>query len=61
MAADIEMYGLFTYEEFVEEILVSREVFQAFNGQYLKVAIGKGLIGFEKLNRLIEQYKEFLN
>lgn len=49
MAADIERYGLFTYEEFAELVPVSEEVFNAFNGRYLKVAIGKGLIDTDRL------------
>lgn len=34
-------------------------VFDAFNGQYLKVSIGKGLINIEGLAALIERYAEF--
>ncbi len=59
--ADIEEYGLFTYEEFAETYPISEEVFEAFNGQYLKVAMGKGLISAEELQSLIEQYAEFLS
>ena len=60
MQADIAQYGLFTYEEFAELFPVSEEVFEAFNGQYLKVAMGKGLIDAEGLQTLIERYAEFL-
>ena len=56
MQADIEQYGLFTYEEFYEIIPVPIEMFEAVNGQYLKVAISKGLINWETLERLIERY-----
>lgn len=59
--ADIEEYGLFTYEEFAETYPVSEEVFEAFNGQYLKVAMGKGLISADELQSLIERYAEFLS
>jgi len=59
MAADIEEYGLFTYEEFYEIYPISEEVFEAFNGEYLKVAIGKGLITYERIAELIERYSEF--
>ena len=59
--ADIEEYGLFTYEEFAETYSVSEEVFEAFNGQYLKVAMGKGLISADELQSLIERYAEFLS
>ena len=61
MQADIAQYGLFTYEEFAELFPVSEEVFEAFNGQYLKVAMGKGLIDAEGLQTLIERYREFLS
>ena len=60
MQADIAQYGLFSYEEFAELFPVSEEVFEAFNGQYLKVAMGKGLIDAEGLQTLIERYAEFL-
>ena len=58
---DIEQYGLFTYEEFAEIYDVPLEVFNAFNGQYLKVAIGKGLITEERLLNLIDHYATLLN
>ena len=61
MQADIAQYGLFTYEEFAELFPVSEEVFEAFNGQYLKVAMGKGLIDAEGFQTLIERYAEFLS
>ena len=58
-AADIAEYGLYTYEEFSEVFPVSEEVFEAFNGKYLKVAIGKGLITESRIGELIERYSEF--
>ena len=58
-AADIEEYGLFTYEEFYEIFPVTEEVFEAFNGQYLKISVGKGLITYEQIGALIERYSEF--
>ena len=59
MAADIEEYGLFTYEEFYETYPIPEEIFEAFNGEYLKVAVGKGLITYERIGELIERYCEF--
>lgn len=56
MTADIEEYGLFTYEEFAAIVPVSQEVFEAFNGQYLKVAIGKGLIDIDRLEQFVARY-----
>jgi hypothetical protein len=57
--ADIATYGLFTYEEFAEIIPIPEIIFEAFNGQYLKVSIGKGLITMDGLIALIERYADF--
>lgn len=57
--ADITTYGLFTYEEFAEICPVPENIFNAVQGQYLKVAIGKGYIDYETLGVLIETYSEF--
>lgn len=56
---DIEKYGIFTYEEFAELYPVPREIFDAFNAEYLKVSLGKGLITWEQLGRLIKIYSKF--
>lgn len=61
MSADIEMYGLFTYEEFAKVLPVSESVFNAFNAQYFKVAIGKGLLDIQTLERLADRYKDFFD
>ena len=58
-AEDIAAYGTFTYEEFYELYPISEEVFEAYNGRYLKVAIGKGLITYERIGELIERYSKF--
>lgn len=57
--SDIEKYGLFSYEEFNEIFAVPHEVFDAFNGQYLKIAIGKGLTNYDNLYNLIKNYIKF--
>ena len=60
MANDIATYGLYTYAEFTQEVAeVPEAIFLALNGQYLKVAIGKGLISEEQILLLIERYAEF--
>lgn len=59
MAADVAQYGLFAYEEFYSLVPVPEYVFNAFNGQYLKVAIGKGLITIGQINELFVKYAEF--
>lgn len=56
---DIEKYGLFTYEEFSQVVDIPKEIFEAFNGQYLKVAIGKGLLTRESIEELVEHYAKF--
>lgn len=58
MQQDIETYGLFTYEDFEE--LISEEVFEAVQAQYLKVAIGKGLLTWEGVERLVMLYADLL-
>ena len=57
MAADLQKYGEFTYEDFAEYI--PEEVYIAFNGRYLKVAIGKGNLTWDDIYALIERYGEF--
>lgn len=57
--ADIEKYGLFTYEEFAEVVPIPESIFHAFNGEYLKVAMGKGLINWDEIQTLVERYSEF--
>lgn len=59
LTEDIATYGTFTYEEFYELYPIPEEVFEAYNGRYLKVAIGKGLITYERIGELIERYAEF--
>ena len=58
-AADVAEYGLFTYEEFAALIPVPEVVFDAFNGQYLKISIGKGLITLAQIAFLIDRYSVF--
>ena len=59
MLRDIKKYGLFTYQEFYSIMPIPEEIFNAVNGKYLKVAIGKGLISYEKIEQLVERYSIF--
>ena len=59
MAQDIATYGLYTYEEFNNIIPIPQLVFDAFNGQYLKVAIGKGITTLQEIQALLNRYSEF--
>ena len=54
MQADIEKYGLYTYEDFAE--YVTYEQFMAFNGPYLKVLVGRGVVTYEDIINLISIY-----
>lgn len=54
MQKDIEMYGLFTYDDFKD--LVPFELYDSFATQYFKVAIGKGILTWEQLYYYIERY-----
>lgn len=59
MNEDIARYGLFAYEEFNEICPVPQQMFEAVNGQYLKVAIGKENISLEEISALIKKYVGF--
>ena len=52
MQADIEQYGLYTYEEFAD--LLTYEQFAALNLQYFKIAVGKGYITYDEILFLID-------
>ena len=54
MAADIETYGLLEYEALSD--YVTEEVFNVFNGKYLAVSMGKGLITLEDIEYLANRY-----
>ena len=53
-AQDIENYGLFTYEDFGG--MIPMEAFEAFNGAYLKVAIGKGMLDWATIEQYANRY-----
>ncbi len=57
MQNDILKFGLFDFKKYLEG-KVSKEIFDSVNGEYLSIAIGKGLITIEKMNSLIELYAE---
>lgn len=52
MQADIEKYGLYTYEEFANSL--TYEQYNALNLQYFKVSVGKGLITYDEILYLID-------
>lgn len=55
MEEDIQKYGLFSYDDWKD--FVSEKEFAAFNGAFLKVAIGKGLV---TQNEIMGYIKKFL-
>ena len=55
MQADIEKYGLYEYETF-KPYGVSYQQFIDFNGPWLKVLVGKGVVTFEQIIDLIYEY-----
>lgn len=54
MQAEIEKYGLYTYEEWQDYVTI--EEFYAFNVQYLKIAVSKGIMTREDLIDLAKRY-----
>ena len=52
MQADIEKYGLYTYDAFAEYL--TEEQFYALPFAYLKVAVGKGNIDWESIMQIVE-------
>lgn len=52
MQADIETYGLYTYEDFADYI--PEELFNVFPFKYLKISVGKGLMTWDEIIHLIE-------
>ena len=54
---DIETYGLFTYEDF--EDIIPEDVFEMCGGAYLKIAIGKGLITWDRIVEIAQRYAPY--
>lgn len=52
--ADIDKYGLYSYDEWAE--YVTYDEFTAFNGQYMKIIVGKNIMSKEDLIRLIKSW-----
>lgn len=52
--ADIGKYGLLSLEDFGGQI--DQYVFDAFNGKYLGISTGKGMLTWERIEELIKRY-----
>lgn len=59
ISRDIELYGLFTYEELSSYVTLSEDMFNVAGGEYLKISIGKGNLSMEELIKMIERYEKF--
>lgn len=56
MAADIEKYGLFSYDDFCQMVPDHTDISDLFfgiGGEYIKVAFGKGLLSMERLSTFV--------
>ena len=60
MAKDIETYGLFTYEEMNAMVPLSKDMFNAAGGAYLKISIGKGNMTLDDLVAMIQRYSKYI-
>ena len=56
--ADVEQYGLYTYDVFAD--YVTYDQFVDWNGAYLKIAVEKGYFTFDYILELIELYKGWM-
>jgi len=54
MQADIEKYGLYSYEDFADYMTL--EEFDAMNMKYMKISVGKGYYTYDGIISLIETY-----
>lgn len=54
MQNDIDTYGLLTLDDY--NGMITEDMFYAFNGQYLGIAVGKGLITWDYIQYLAERY-----
>ena len=54
MQKDLDTYGLFTMEDF--DGMITEDAFYAFNGAYLKIALGKGLLTWEDIAYMAQRY-----
>ena len=52
MAADIDKYGVYSYEDFAD--MLPQEVYAKVPLKVMKVAVGKGLISYEEVKQIIE-------
>ncbi len=56
---DIELYGLFTYEELNAIVELPESMFYEAGGMYLKISIAKGNMTIDELIAMINRYRNF--
>lgn len=59
MQADIDTYGLFSYEELSSYVQLPESMFNEAGGAYLKISIAKGRMTMDELIAMIERYRKF--
>jgi len=59
MQQDIAAYGLLTLDDF--NGMITQEMFEAFNGRYLGIAVAKGLVTWDYIAYLAERYAPLCN
>lgn len=57
--ADIQTYGLYTYEDLQE--LGTEEQFKMHNAAFLKIAVGKGTLTWQDMSDLMDMFREYAN
>lgn len=56
---DIDEFGLLSYSDF--DGLIDYYIYEAFNGQYLSVSLGKGLLTWKDIRYYIDRYSKFFD
>ena len=58
--ADIQTYGLYTYED-LQELGLTEAQFNMHNGAFLKIAVGKGTLTWQDMSDLMDMFHEYAN
>lgn len=58
--ADIQTYGLYTYED-LQELGLTEAQFNMHNAALLKIAVGKGTLTWQDMSDLMDMFREYAN
>ena len=58
--ADIQTYGLYTYED-LQELGLTEAQFNMHNAAFLKIAVGKGTLTWQDMSDLMDMFREYAN